>query len=91
MMTILKQLWNDDTASVIAAEYLALAGIVALGGVAGLTAIRGATVQESQELAKSIQNMNQGYHIQGHGGCGANTDGGGANDTPSSCTTFPTP
>src|SRR4051812_32343301 len=44
MMNTLKKLWQDDQGSVIAAEYLALAGIVPMGGVAGLDAVRSATV-----------------------------------------------
>src|SRR5688572_4979756 len=59
------RLWRDDSGSVIAAEYLALAGIVALGGVAGLESMRSATVDEAKEVGSSIRAMNQSYHIKG--------------------------
>jgi hypothetical protein len=80
MLSNLKKLWNDDAGSVIAAEYLALAGIVAMGGVAGLEAVRSATVDESQEVAKSIRAMNQSYHYPGFKTGSAATAGAGAID-----------
>lgn len=80
MMNLLKNLWNDDAGSVIAAEYLSLAGIVALGGVAGLEAVRDATVDESKEVAKSIRAVHQTYYIPGKQTAGASANGSAAND-----------
>lgn len=50
---IFPRLWGDDRGSVIATEYLALAGIVALGDVAGLNSMREATHNEAAEVSKS--------------------------------------
>ena len=69
------QLWKDDAGSVIATEYLALAGIVVLGGTAGLVSMRDATVAESQETANSIRAMNQSYRAAGSMTKGASTSG----------------
>lgn len=81
MLSSLKKLWNDDGGSVIAAEYLALAGIVAMGGVAGLEAVRSATVSEAEETAKSIRTMNQSYRISGAKTQGASAGGSAATDS----------
>lgn len=81
MMNTLKKLWHDDQGSVIAAEYLALAGIVAMGGVAGLDAVRSATVAESKELAGSIRSLNQSYRVNGFKTDGASFNGSAAIDT----------
>lgn len=92
MLTNLKNLWIDDSGSVIAAEYLALAGIVALGGVAGLENIRSATVDESKEVANSIRTMNQSYRVNGQQGSGSAVGGSQAIDTPgASCANSVTP
>jgi hypothetical protein len=71
----LLQLWRDDTGSVIAAEYMMLAGIVVLGGATGLAAMRDATVTEGQETAKSIRAMNQSYRVPTTKTDGASTNG----------------
>jgi Flp pilus assembly pilin Flp len=84
MFNLLKQLWHDDSGSVIAAEYLALAGIVALGGVAGLESMRCATVDEAKEVGNSIRAMNQSYHIPTQKGAAAHAGGSAAIDTPGS-------
>lgn len=75
------RLWKDDRGSVIAAEYLALAGIVALGGVAGLESMRSATVDEAKEVGNSIRAMNQSYHIKGQTSATATSGGAYAVDT----------
>ena len=80
MMNYLLKLWNDDAGSVIAAEYLALAGIVALGGVSGLEAVRSATVSESQEVANGIRSINQNYRIPTAAQNAASTDTAATDD-----------
>ena len=74
----------------IATEYLALAGIVALGGVAGLESLRDATA-ESTELANGIRTINQSYQIDGQQGCGSTVSGSGAVDTATLCNTSASP
>jgi Flp pilus assembly pilin Flp len=81
---LLTRLWEDDSGSVIAAEYLALAGIVALGGVAGLESIRSATVDEAKEVCNSIRTMNQSYHIKAQSSAAGSAGGAAASDSPGS-------
>ena len=91
MLSTFKKLWQDDAGSVIATEYLALAGIVALGGVAGLQSLRDATIAESTELANGIRTINQSYQIDGQQGCGSTVGRSGAVDTATLCNTSASP
>lgn len=56
---LVRRLWADDRGSVIAAEYLALGGIVALGTTAGMQAMRDATVDEMKEYGQTVRTVRQ--------------------------------
>lgn len=92
---ILRQLWRDDDGSVIAAEYLMLAGVVVLGGFSGVAAVRDATVNEGQETAQSIKTLNQSYRTPTSSSAAATAGGAYVIDkggsTGTSATTVITP
>lgn len=77
-----RKLWTDDTAALIAAEYLFVATILIIGIVVGLTSVRDAINTELAELANAYLALSQGYVISGQVGCSAASDGSQAIDTP---------
>jgi Flp pilus assembly pilin Flp len=70
-MLLLSQFWSDDTGSVIATEYLILAGIVSAGAVVGLGAVRDATKRQADEFAQQVISINQSYNVPAQSACGA--------------------
>lgn len=50
-----RRLWADDTASVIATEYVLLASVVTFGAAAGLVAIRNAVNENLADVGRSIR------------------------------------
>lgn len=57
---LIARLWNDEAGAVIAAEYLLLGSVVAVGSVSGLTAVRDSMVDEYKEYGQSIRDVRRG-------------------------------
>ena len=58
-----RQLWNDESGSVLTAEVVLLATILILGMIVGAKAFRDASVTEWADFAQSIANLDQSYNI----------------------------
>ncbi len=86
MKKVLAQLWNDDAGALIASEFLFVATILVIGTIVGLAEVRNAVNVELSEFANALLALSQGYTINGQIGCGAQTDGSQAIDTPSTVT-----
>lgn len=81
MQRMIRQLWNDDTGALIAAEYLFVATILVIGIVVGLTSLREAVNNELVELGNAILSLSQGFTVDGSTGSGASVDGSATFDT----------
>jgi hypothetical protein len=76
------RLWNDETGAIIAAEYLMLGSIVAMGAAGGMVAMRDSIVDEYKEFGQGVREMRQSYSVPAlHGGAATTT---GANPTDKS-------
>src|SRR4051794_10565069 len=83
MSNLLQKLWKDDCGALISMEFLFVATILVIGVIVGLANVRDAVNTELSELANAILALSQGYVLSGQSGCGAQTDGSSAVDTPS--------
>jgi len=83
MRKLFARLWKDDCGALIATEFLFVATILVIGTIVGLANVRDAVNTELSELANAILALSEGYTISGQSGCGAQTDGSQAIDTPS--------
>ena len=83
MNELFSKLYKDDCGALISSEFLFVATILVIGTVLGLSNVRAAVNAELSELANAILALSQGYTISGQSGCGAQTDGSQAIDTPS--------
>jgi hypothetical protein len=79
----MQRLWKDDCGALISMEFLFVATILVIGIIVGLANVRDAVNTELSELANAILALSQGYTLSGQSGCGAQTDGSQAIDTPS--------
>src|SRR3954470_12485664 len=82
MSNLLQKLWKDDCGALISMEFLFVATILVIGIIVGLANVRDAINTELSELANAILALSQGYVLSGQSGCGAQTDGSEADDTP---------
>jgi hypothetical protein len=58
---IVMEFWADDRGSVLAAEYLTLGTVVALGSAAGLSSVRDSVNDECAEFGKSVREVRREY------------------------------
>ena len=63
MFALLTQLWNDETGSIVATEYLMLGTIVGVGSVTGLASVRDSINEEYQEFGNSVREVRQSYSV----------------------------
>ncbi len=71
LLTISKQLYQDEVAFVISAELVLIATVAVIGIIVGMVAIRDAVVSELSDVAGAIQDLNQTYsfnRVTGHSG-----------------------
>src|SRR5947209_6522034 len=83
MRKLFAKLWKDDCGALISMEFLFVATILVIGVIVGLANVRDAVNTELSELANAILALSEGYTLSGQSGCGAQTDGSQAVDTPS--------
>lgn len=62
---MLTQLWQDEAGFIVSAELVLIATIVVIGLVVGLSEIQHAVVQELNDVADAIGNLNQSYCFSG--------------------------
>ena len=82
MPELFSKLYDDDCGALIATEFLFVATILVIGIVLGLANVRSAINAELSEIGNAVLALSQGYTISGQSGCGAQTDGSQAIDTP---------
>lgn len=80
-MKVFTTLWRDD-GGVVAAEYLLVGTVVALGLVLGLANLEAALNAELSELSNGFLALSQGYAINNQFSCTAYRQGSQAFDTP---------
>jgi hypothetical protein len=82
-------LWQDEAGFVVSMELVLIVTILVIGTIAGLTALRDAIVGELTDVARSVQQLNQSYSINGVESASASTSGSGYQDhsdgAPSTC------
>jgi Flp pilus assembly pilin Flp len=62
---MLRQLWRDECGAIISAELVLVATILVIGMVVGLSELQHAVVQELNDVADAIGNVNQTYMYTG--------------------------
>jgi Flp pilus assembly pilin Flp len=86
--TLLTRLWNDETGSIVATEYLMLGTIVSLGGAAGLATVRDSMNDEYKEFGASVREVRQSYSYPSRKGSSGSSGGVTVND-PSGASAAP--
>ncbi|QDT12340.1 hypothetical protein [Planctomycetes bacterium K23_9] len=74
------KLWQDEAGFVVSMELILIVTILVIGMIAGLTALRDAVVGELTDVARSVQQMNQSYSVNGVENGSASTSGSGFQD-----------
>lgn len=74
-MQMAMRLWKDDRGVVISSELVFVATILVIGLVVGMAALRDAVTAELSDVAGAIQDVNQGYTVNGVQGHSAATAG----------------
>jgi hypothetical protein len=81
-MTMLRNLWNDDSGSgLITIEWLFLAAILAIGVITGLVAVRQALISELVETAQALLALNHSFSFSGQSNCESFTAGSSASES----------
>lgn len=75
MKNLVANLINDEAGYVLSAELVLVGSIAVIGAVAGMTQVRGALVEEYDDLAESISSVDQSYSYGGFKGCKSFTAG----------------
>ncbi len=57
----MRQLWNDCDGGILSTELLLVSSVLVAGLSTGLTSVRDAVTSEFNDVAHSIQNLNQSY------------------------------
>ena len=82
---LLVQFWIDESGSVLAAEYLLLGSIVAMGSAAGLASVRDSMNDECREWGNSVHETRQQYTQPGmKSGSGSTTGAATSNSAGNS-------
>lgn len=62
---MLRKLWNDEAGFIVSAELVLVATLLVIGMIVGLSEIQHAVVQELNDVADAIGNVNQSYFYTG--------------------------
>jgi len=84
-MKLLRQIWKDEAGFVVSTELVLVATILVIGMVVGLATVRDAVVQELEDVALAIGNINQSYTYSGVSGCNSGTAGSDFQDALDAC------
>jgi len=74
-MLWIKQLWNDESGSVLTAETALLGTIGVVGAGVGLHMAGDSLDQELRDVSRSIRHLDQSYEVAGFQGCRSQTAG----------------
>jgi Flp pilus assembly pilin Flp len=69
MRSVLLRLWRDDSGALLSFEWILLATILVLAMVVGLKSVQQAVLNELEDLANAIGQLNQTYRYGGVIGC----------------------
>ncbi len=58
---LMTRLWNDESGSIIATEYLMLGTVVALGSATGMVTVRDSINEEYQEYGNTVREVRQAH------------------------------
>jgi len=75
MRSVLLKLWRDDSGALLSFEWILLATILVLALVVGLKSVQQAVLNELEDLAGAIGDINQTYTYGGASGCCASVGG----------------
>jgi len=75
MRSVLLKLWRDDSGALLSFEWILLATILVLAMVVGLKSVQQAVLNELEDLAGAIGEINQTYNYGGVLGCCARING----------------
>jgi Flp pilus assembly pilin Flp len=81
MRSVLLRLWRDDSGALLSFEWILLATILVLAMVVGLKSVQQAVLNELEDLANAIGQLNQTYTYGGVSGCCASIGGARFDDT----------
>lgn len=81
-MTLINELWQDESGSVVSAELVLLGALGIVGVGIGASAVSDSVDAELEEAAMSIRGIDQSYSILGFRGCGAWTAGSSYTQPP---------
>jgi hypothetical protein len=74
-MSLILELWNDESGLILSAEAVTIGTIGVLGSIVGLTAVGNAVNAEMKEFAAGIRSLDQSYAYAGQRGCRSWTAG----------------
>lgn len=74
-MSLLTELWNDETGLILSAEAVMIGTVGVLGAIVGLSTLGSAINAELKEMAAGIRSLDQSYAFAGQRGCRAWTAG----------------
>jgi Flp pilus assembly pilin Flp len=80
MRSVLLCLWRDDSGALLSFEWILLATILVLAMVVGLKSVQQAVLNEFEDLAAAIGEINQTYNYGGASGCCALVGGSAFTD-----------
>ena len=69
MIHLLKTLWRNESGFIVSAELVTIATLLVIGLVTGLSCVQKAMVQELNDVAEAMTNVDQGYSYAGMHGC----------------------
>lgn len=75
MRNIINQLLADEAGFVLSAELVLVGTISVIGLVAGMSQVRGALLEEYDDIAESLSSLDQSYQYSGFRGCKSMTAG----------------
>ena len=81
LYALLTRLWNDETGSIVATEYLMLGTIVSLGSAAGMVSVRDSMNDEYKEFGTSVREVRQSYTVPAKKGASGTAGGTTVTDT----------
>ena len=75
MRNLITAIWHDEGGFIVSAELVLIGTLAVVGVVAGITHVRGAVIDEYQDVGKSLRSLNQSFSYGGFRGCKSFTAG----------------
>ena len=74
-MSLIKELWKDESGLVLSAETVTIGTVGVLGSIVGLNTLGHAVNDEMKEMASAFRSLDQSYGYSGRRSCNAWTAG----------------